>query len=61
MKITKQSDFKYFMSQLIRAIDEKCEQDDDGDFIILVGDENYNHKRLYMTPELFKAMWHEFA
>lgn len=54
-------DFERFMSQLIRAIDNNCKIDDDGDFVILVGDEDYNHERLYMNPELFKEMWHDFA
>lgn len=62
MKRKVKGDFERFMSQLVRAIDNKCELDDDGDyFIVLVGDENYNHERLYLSPELFKEMWHEFA
>lgn len=54
-------ELEYLLSDLTHAIGKHCETDEDGDYIVLVGDENYNHSRIYVSQRLFKAMVKNFT
>lgn len=49
-------DVKWIVRDIIEAIEKNCDKDDDGDYVVSIGNEEGNSIRLYIKPDEFEHM-----
>lgn len=49
-------DVKWIVRDVIEAIEKNCDKDDDGDYVVSIGNENGNYTRLYINPDEFEHL-----
>lgn len=49
-------DVKFIVRDIIEAIEKNCDKDDDGDYVVSIGNEVGNYERLYIKPDEFDHM-----
>lgn len=49
-------DVKWIVRDIVETIEKNCDKDDDGDYVVSIGNENGNYERLYIKPDEFEHM-----
>lgn len=49
-------DVRYLVKDIIESIDTHCQKDDDGDYVVLIGNEDGGHVRTWVSEELLATL-----